>query len=151
MVALAALLVSASGCGAGECNRLFGSAESSGSYDLVFEAVEINRQESADGKLDAMTISYVRGGKDGRQIPVKVIAKAPVASGEKKDIANAAGGGITRAMVDHSTFPALTAGNVTFEPLGNPGEQAEGTFYTTFENGRTLNGDFCGVVQLLKL
>jgi hypothetical protein len=98
-----------------------------------------------------VTISYVRGGKESRQIPVKVIAKAPLAEGQKKDISSSAGGGITRAMTDHSSFPALTEGNVTFDTLGNAGQQVEGVFYTTFDNGRTLNGEFCGTAQLLTL
>lgn len=151
LTAVVTTLAAATGCGAGDCNRLFGSAESSGSYDLVFDAVEIHRQETRAGELDAVTISYVRGGKDGQQIPVKVIAKAPVAAGQQKDIADAAGGGITRAMTDHSTFPSLTEGNVTFDTLGNEGQDVDGKFYTTFDNGRTLNGEFCGVAKLLKL
>ncbi len=146
----AALLATASlsGCGAGDCNELSGVAEKS--YDLIFDRVVINRQENKAGDFQAMTIEYIRGSPGEQQIPVKVIAKAPLESGKTKDISGD-GGGITRAMSDASAFKDLTTGVITFDPLGDAGESTEGDFFVTFEDGRTLNGEFCGTVELLTL
>ncbi|MCC6746236.1 MAG: hypothetical protein IT371_01170 [Deltaproteobacteria bacterium] len=142
----ALLLVAACGGGAASGNRLFGSAETQ--YDLVFDAVQIHRQESR-GQMVAMIVTYLRGpGTNKQAIPVKVVANAPVAEGQEKDLMKE--GALTRVMQDASQFSEMKSGKVIFDTLGGAGSAAKGRFYVTFVKGSTLNGEFSGTVELLQ-
>ena len=145
------LMATVAACGSSSDKRLFGSAQSN--YDLAFDVIEIQRQETSGGELDAMIVIYARDPDDPkrRQIPVKIVANAPLEEGKRRDITGS-GGALIRVMSDGAQFPEMEVGGVTFDELGGEGETASGSFNITFkESGRTLNGEFTGTVETITL
>lgn len=144
---LGALLVASltSGCGDDACNSLKGPP----GFDLVFDSVSIERQESG-GNPDAMIVRYVKKLKSGgEEIPAKVIANWPVEEGKQMNIMPP-NGNLSRTMQNQVQFPDMESANITFDKLGGAGQEASGKFYITFvKSGGTLNGEFCGTVKLL--
>lgn len=147
LVALLGLLVTSltGGCGDDACTSLKGPP----GYDLVFDSVSIERQESG-GNPDAMIIRYIKKLKNGiEEVPAKIIANWPVEEGKQKDI-KPPNGALSRTMQNQVQFPDMESGNITFDKLGGEGQEASGKFYITFvKSGGTLNGEFCGTVKLL--
>lgn len=147
LVALLGLLVASltGACGDDACTSLKGPP----GYDLVFDSVSIERQESG-GNPDAMIIRYIKKLKSGvEEVPAKVIANWPVEAGKQKDI-KPPNGNLSRTMQNQVQFPDIESGNITFDKLGGAGQEASGKFYITFaQSGGTLNGEFCGTVKLL--
>jgi hypothetical protein len=138
------------GCGSSACSdQLSGSGKNN--YDLECDAIEIFYQQSG-GTFQAAIVQYIRGAPNERQIPVKVIANAPVEAGVTKNYdprSNPAPLSLTRAMSDGSSFPDITVGSMTFDDFDGPGTSTSGKFYFTFESGRTINGEFSGTFQQL--
>lgn len=149
-VGLAMALATAACDGLTDDNRLFGSAAKT--YNLDFTSVRIKKQ-LMEGDFHAMIVEYVNEKKDGfEEYPVKVIALAPVESGQKQDLM--AGGSITRVMPDAAQFPEMESGNITFSSI-TVGDGCTGEFFVTFvppkegSSSTTLNGEFSGTVEQL--
>jgi hypothetical protein len=142
---LLALLALSSACNGTESNRLFGSAATT--YALDFTHVDIYKQTKG-GVFMAAIVEYVNETKKGREIPVKVVANAPVVEGQDKDLL--AEGAIIRVMPDGSQFKNIEQGHINFDSLPDAGADASGAFYITFIGGSTLNGEFSAKVQALE-
>lgn len=135
----------AAGCNGSQSNRLFGSASTI--YNLDFTSVRVNKQVIG-GVFKAMVLEYVNERKSSAEIPVKVVANAPVTEGQQKDLVKE--GAVYRVMGDGSQFKAMQKGTITFEDLPDPGGDCSGEFYITFvEGGITLNGEFSATLGKL--
>jgi hypothetical protein len=109
------------------------------------------------GAFVAVIINYLyQPGTSKSRIPVKLIVNAPVAAGQEKDLKTE--GAVTRSMPDGSEFPkAMKKATVTFDSLGEVGQNAAGKFYVTFEadpqkgltTEGTLDGEFSATLQQL--
>jgi hypothetical protein len=144
--AIAALgaLAMLTGCsGLDDCNKLGGAVAIT--YDLGFNKVTIEKQTKA-GQFQAMRVTYLND--DSGDIPVRLVANAPVEEGKKKDLATKEAT-VYRVMQNNSQFPDVKEGHITFDTLGGAGDDADGRFYATFVDGTTLNGEFCGTVREL--
>jgi hypothetical protein len=142
----ALLLAGASGCsGLEDCNKLAGAVALT--YDLSFSAVTIEKQIKSE-QFQAMRVTYLNGATN--DIPVRVVANAPIEAGQHKDLAKAQEASVYRVMANNSDFPEVREGYIVFDDLGDVGDDGNGKFYATFLDGTTLNGEFCGVVKELK-
>lgn len=138
-IAFAAVATAAlSGCG-NPPNHLEGSVESSVSLD--FDETRMIRYQSLDIQLE-----YIKEleGSTTPDIVTKIVFATPdggVPEGEPIDIL-ANDGIVERVVAAGDNFPPLDQGRITFETGGNEPGPAVGDFALTFENGRTLNGNF---------
>jgi hypothetical protein len=139
------LALSLAGCGGSESNSLSGSVKET--FPMDFDHVEVYRQETA-GTFVAMKVMYVDGQGSKKRYPVILIANAPVAENQPKNLKTE--GNLYRTF-DGSEFAPLKEGTITFEKLGKVGESVSGKFYATFTPGTTLNGDFSATLQLLSM
>jgi hypothetical protein len=139
------MTLASTGCnGLDDCNKLGGAVAIT--YDLGFNKVTIEKQ-TKNGEFQALRVTYLND--DSGDIPVRVVANAPVEEGKKKDLATKEAT-VYRVMQNNSQFPDVKEGHITFDSLGGVGDDADGRFYATFVDGTTLNGDFCGTVRELK-
>ncbi|MCC7108792.1 MAG: hypothetical protein IT382_05860 [Deltaproteobacteria bacterium] len=143
LLALAAALALATGCPPPP-NFLDGSIKES--HDLAFDTVEVRffpeqvrfeiayfKQLSEDGSTGVDTVAkLVFTQPEGGVIVDEAIALDPAA-----DI-------MERITAADDPFPALREGEVTFAAAATVGETTSGSFATTFNNGKTLNGGFEG-------
>ncbi len=145
VLSAALLLPTLGACGDDAGNTLDGPA----SYDLLFDRVVIQRQESG-GNPVAMIVKYEKDNKSGvPEIPAKVVANFPIEVDKAKDLV--AGGSLSRTMQQNFKFPDMIKGTITFDNL-NVGAESCGAFFITFDptqGGGTLNGKFCGTIELL--
>lgn len=135
------------GCGAESSgNKLSGSVERS--FNLEFDQVKIERQESNNAWI-AMIVTYLNSSTG--EIPVKVVANAPIEAGVKHDLVT--DGKVDRFVQNGAKFknpPQAGKAHITFDTLGQVGESASGNFFVTFSDGSTLNGAFSGTVTQLQ-
>jgi len=139
-------------CGGDASNSLGGSVLSS--YNLDFDQVQVQRQ-IYNGKSMAIIVQYVYElGTTSQRIPVKIMVNEPVVAGQQKDLK--VDGAVTRVMPDGSEFPKdLKTATITFDSLGEVGQNASGKFYVTFEadplkgltTEGTLDGEFSATLQ----
>jgi len=135
----------------GACGNDSSDKELEGSVCTTFKCevdyVEIYRQENREleGQYD-WKVMYVKQDKQTQRWPAIVVATAPVKEGEAVPLP--ARGSITH-VVDGAEFPELREGEVTFDTLGDVGEEASGKFFGTFVTGGTINGEFSATVQSL--
>lgn len=139
-VALPVALFAALAAGCPEApNSLDGSI--SESFSLEFDRTEMRRFGGVTLQLD-----YLRD-IEGASIPdvvCKIVFDTPeggVVAGEAIDIV-ANDGIIERIAVGGEDYPELELANITFDVGGNEPGPAAGSFVSTFENGKTLNGNF---------
>jgi hypothetical protein len=141
----AGLIMTLGACGGDGGNSLKGPA----SYDLLFDRVVVQRQESG-GQPVAMIVKYEKDNKSGvPEVPAKVVANFPIQVDQAKDLV--AGGSLSRTMQKNYEFPDMIKGTITFDNL-NVGSESCGKFFITFDpqdGGGTLNGEFCANVELL--
>ena len=136
-----------SGCSSGNsCGDLGGSVTID--YKICdYQKVVIQRSESEETPI-AMIVGYVRETQGTLEWLVKVVANWPVEAGKEKDLVT--GGSVEHHAIGGAVFPDLQLGTITFDTLGEPGQNASGKFFATFVGeGGTLNGDFSGTVQRL--
>lgn len=145
---LLACVVGLTACGT-EGGALSGTAVND--YDLSYDRIVIQRQESG-GQPTAMIVTYVRDISSGVEKPVKVVTNWPLQEGVTKDLVPSGAGSVEHITVSGGGFPDLETGSITFDTLGGAGESASGKFFATFKNnGGTLNGEFSGTIELLKV
>ena len=148
---LACLALSlAAGCGS-ECNELDGSIRRG--FDLSFDKVVVEYQEIS-GQLDALKVVYIRDPAGTPEIVARVIANAPVEEGQTKNISDPKDGGLSRAVSNGGQFPEIQSANITFDTIGEPGQEASGEFFITLGDAgsvNTLNGKFCATVERVSL
>ena len=137
-LAAMAIAFSLGGCPEGG-NTLEGSI--SESFDLTFDRTQLRRVNGVTLQLD-----YLRDIEDS-EIPdviCKIVLDTPEGgfpAGEAVSIIEN-NGIIERRAVGGEDFPALELANITFDVGGNEPGEAAGSFASTFENGKTLNGTF---------
>ncbi len=131
----------ASSLGCSEPNTLSGSI--SQSHDLSFDAVQLQLLS----QQQAYELKYTKALDSGDDdVVAKVVFDRPAAgvtAEEELDLL-ALGGIVERVTAANDTFPAgLERANVTFTSGGNDADEATtGSFASTFDNGKTLNGTF---------
>jgi hypothetical protein len=133
-----ASLVALTACGTPP-NYLEGSIDSNVSLD--FDSTRMIRYTSL-----AIQLEYIKAleGSETPDIVAKIVFDTPeggIPQGEPIDLkgANAV---VERIVAAGDNFPALDTGRITFDEGGNDPGPAVGSFACTFDNGRTLNGDF---------
>ena len=140
----------ASGCGDDPCNDLFGSAGQGAS--LAFETVRI--RWIAD---ESLVVSYVAASGDSHAVFSANLRGLAPAAGLDVDLAepvdqgggagSVARGNVERAANDGTDFGRMTGGSLRLDEWSGAGGEAQGSFHAVFEDGRSLNGDFCGTVE----
>ena len=138
LLALLLVIPALSGCPSGG-DTLEGSM--SESFDLAFDRTQLRR-------INGVTIQlqYLRD-IEGSTIPdvvCKIVFDTPaggIPEGEAIDIITN-NGIIERVAVGGEDFPAPELANITFDSGGNEPGAAAGSFASTFDNGKTLNGTF---------
>jgi hypothetical protein len=133
-----AVVLALGGCPEGG-NTLEGSI--SESFDLTFDRTQLRRVNGVTLQLD-----YLRDieGSDIPDVICKIVVDTPEGgfpAGEPVSIIEN-NGIIERRAVGGEDFPALELANITFDVGGNDPGEAVGSFASTFDNGKTLNGTF---------
>jgi hypothetical protein len=130
-------VVSLAGCPS-EPNSLEGSIDET--MSLEFDRTEMRRFDGITIQLD-----YLKDLEGGDiDIVAKVVFDTPadgIVADEEIDIL-ANNGIIERRASDNLDFPPLEQGAITFSSGGNEPGAAVGRFTATFDNGKTLGGNF---------
>ena len=136
-------------CGNDDCNQLFGSAQDA--MQLSFSQVKIQWLPIEQ----VLQVLYKdAGGATQVRFSVDLTGLTP-AGGLKVDLAEELGEGPAKSQrgnayaVSEEDEGAVVRGTLSLESWDGPGQEAEGSFFTTLASGRTLNGDFCGPVEEL--
>lgn len=129
------------GAGCAEPNTLTGSISSS--HDLTFDQVQLTLL-SGQGAYELKYLLALEGGGD--DVVAKVVFDEPadgVSADAELDLLEL-NGKVERITAANDPFPAgLEKANATFTIASNKnGEQNVGSFASTFDNGKTLNGTF---------
>lgn len=120
-------------------NHLEGSISSNVSLD--FDRTRLIRYASLSMQLEYLKALEGGGGDD---VVAKLVFDTPeggVKNGEPIDLV-AEDGVVERIVAEGDAFPPMDTGQLTFDLGGNEPGPAQGSFAVTFDNGRTLNGNF---------
>lgn len=136
LFALAIFVVTFAGCG-DPPNHLEGSISSNVSLD--FDETRLIRYPDL-----AVQLEYLKVIETGSDVVAKIVFDTPaggVKNGEPIDLL-AHDGVVERIVAAGDTFPPMDTGTLTFDEGGSAPGPASGSFAVTFDNGRTLNGQF---------
>lgn len=136
LFALANLVVTVAACG-DPPNHLEGSISSNVSLD--FDETRLIRYPDL-----AVQLEYLKVIETGSDVVAKIVFDTPeggVKAGEPIDLLEH-DGVVERIVAAGDTFPAMDTGTLTFDEGGDAPGPASGNFAVTFDNGRTLNGQF---------
>lgn len=142
-----ALVLPWAGCGDEACSDLFGSAGQG--KDLSFDAVQIRLIGG-----ETLTVTYKKGAERPAIFSARLTG-ATLRDGFSAVLGPRAGdaplvyeGNVERAANDGQDFGPLESGSLRLDTWGS---DAEGSVGARFEDGRSLNGAFCGPAERLDL
>jgi hypothetical protein len=146
------VMLAVAGCGALPLppflgNQLTGSVGSRS--DLSFDEVEIRKYPTGE-----LQVRYKRTANGNNEIVAQVTVTIPqegFTRGKELDLKSNSGT-VTRAIQNGDDFPPLKSGSIRIDTGGvNDGDATRGRFSATFDNDRTLNGNFDGKLSLVNI
>lgn len=126
-------------------NRLEGSVGSSN--DLQFDEVDIRKFPTGE-----LQVRYRRTANGNNEVVCQVTVlpdAAGISYGEDIDLTTHSGS-VSRVIQDGSPFPPLKTGTIRFDSGAvSEGDDTRGRFNATFDNDRTIRGNFDAKLTLL--
>ena len=150
LAALLGLALTAAGCGDESCNALFGSA----GQGLVLEVESVKIQWYSTSETLRVAFTNAKGEQpaifsaDLRDVAPKAGLSVDLAERVGPEGRQTPRGNLERATNDGQTFSAMTGGTLKLDEWGG---EATGSFHAVLEDGKSLNGDFCGAVRTVDL
>jgi len=137
------------GCGEDACNELFGSAGQG--LDLEVASVRIDWYSASE----TLRVAYKNPAGETPAAFSAILTGNPPRDGLSVDLSELVGeegrqkprGNLERSTNDGQDFAAMTGGSLRLDEWGGAGGHAEGSFHALLEDGKSLNGDFCGTVR----
>ena len=141
------------GCGEDSCNALFGSAGQG--LDLEVSSVKVQWYSVSETLRVAFTNSR---GEQPAIFSADLRDLSPRA-GLSVDLSEQVGaeghrsprGNLERATNDGQDFARMTGGTLKLDEWGGAGGKIAGSFHAVLEDGKSLNGDFCGTIRAVEL